>query len=69
MNQRERIAAFLSGYIMNRDGSAIPPSPPAITEAIAFLIDSGAFTPESMKLEALRTQSVIIPDRFFMKED
>lgn len=61
----ERIAAFLSDYVRMASGDHIPPLEDVIIDVIFKLIDNGVFTPEEMKMEALRTCSVIIPDMFF----
>ena len=47
-----RIAAFLSEYVRLPDGDTVPPDVALIADAIRYLISSGVFTKESMKLEA-----------------
>ena len=63
-----RIAAFLSEYVRLPGRDPVPPDVALIADAIRYLISSGVFTKESMKLEALRSYDVIIREDLFPVE-
>ena len=61
----DRIASFLSMSLRMAGGQPVPPRPDAIAAGIKKLIEDGTFTKDQLRMAALRTCSVIIPDMFF----
>lgn len=63
-----KVADWLSQYAEKTTGERITPDPVWITEAVTNLIDTGTFTQEELRREALRETGVMIPEQFFLRE-
>lgn len=65
-DQDDRIAHFLSIYVIDANtGGVLPAHPAYIKDAIGLILDKGVMTEKEMKREALKDWNVIIPAAYY----
>lgn len=65
----ETIAAFLSQYFSQTDGSPIPPDPKYIRGALTVMMQDEGWSKYDIKLEAIRDFNLIIREDLFPAEE
>lgn len=61
----QMITSFLSQYVMQADGTPLPPDPKYIRDALAVLIQDNGWSKYDIKVEAIRDFNVIIREDLF----